>query len=121
MVEASAAARCGVEVSSATWQIITAASLVLAPAAAAKPPAKAPPKSNVKSNWAQSFSVTEQGGFRMGNPKAKFAIVEYGSLTCPHCRHFAQSAYKPLVEQYVRTGKASYEFRPFLLNGLDLA
>ena len=103
------------------WIIIAAASLVLAPAAAAKPPAKTAPKAHAMVNWAQSYSVTEQGGFRMGNPKAKFAIVEYGSLTCPHCRHFAESAYKPLVEQYVRTGKASYEFRPFLLNGLDLA
>ena len=57
----------------------------------------------------------------MGDPKAKIAIVEYGSLTCPHCRHFAETALKPLVDQYVRTGRASYEFRPFMLNGLDVA
>lgn len=120
MVEASATARCGAEVSRVASTIIAVASLLLAPAAAAGTPAKAARKTHA-TNWARSFSATEQGGFRMGNPKAKFAIVEYGSLTCPHCRHFAESAYKPLVEQYVRTGKASYEFRPFLLNGLDLA
>src|SRR5690348_5148045 len=57
----------------------------------------------------------------MGNPKAKVAIVEYGSLTCPHCRHFAETAYKPLVSNYVRTGKASYEFRSLILNGIDIA
>lgn len=56
----------------------------------------------------------------MGDPKAHVAIVEYGSLTCPHCRHFAETAVKPLVDQYVRTGKASYEFRSFVLNGIDL-
>lgn len=57
----------------------------------------------------------------MGAPKVKVAIVEYGSLTCPHCRHFAETSLKPLVDQYVRTGKASYEFRPYMLNGLDVA
>ena len=57
----------------------------------------------------------------MGNPKAKIEVVEYGSLTCPHCRHFAETAVNPLVAQYVRTGKASYEFRPFILDGIDVA
>lgn len=57
----------------------------------------------------------------MGNPKARIAVVEYGSLTCPHCRHFAETAVKPLVDQYVRSGKASYEFRPLILNGVDIA
>jgi protein-disulfide isomerase len=72
-------------------------------------------------DWTHVFGVTPDGGFRMGNPKAKVAIVEYASLTCPHCRHFAESAMKPLVSKYVRTGKASYEFRSFVLNGIDLA
>ena len=67
------------------------------------------------------FSITPDGGFVMGNPKAKVTIVEYGSLTCPHCRHFAETAYKPLVSEYVRTGKVSYEFRSLILNGIDLA
>ena len=57
----------------------------------------------------------------MGNPKAPAAIVEYGSLTCSHCRHFAETAMKPLVARYVRTGKASFEFRSLVLNGVDLA
>ncbi len=100
--------------------VVATTALLLAPAAAAKAPSKPAPKAHAI-NWAQSFSATKEGGFRMGNPEARSAIVEYGSLTCPHCRHFAESAFKPLVEQYVRTGKASYEFRPFLLNGLDLA
>ena len=86
-------------------------------------PAHARPvtKSAASRNWTHVFSVTPDGGFRMGNPKAKVAIVEYASLTCPHCRHFAETAMKPLVSQYVRTGKASYEFRSFVLNGIDLA
>ena len=57
----------------------------------------------------------------MGNPKAKVKLVEYGSLACPHCRHFAETGFKPLVQQYVRTGRVSYEFRNLLLNAPDLS
>jgi protein-disulfide isomerase len=95
--------------------------LALAVPASAKAPAKAPAKPAARADWTRTFSVTAQGGFRMGNPKAKIAVVEYGSLTCPHCRHFAETAVNPLVAQYVRTGKASYEFRPFILDGIDVA
>ena len=92
--------------------------LALLPAPAqAKPVARAA----AARDWTHVFSVTPDGGFRMGNPKAKVAIVEYASLTCPHCRHFAETAMKPLLSRYVRTGKASYEFRSFVLNGIDLA
>jgi protein-disulfide isomerase len=82
---------------------------------------KAPVKRTARADWTHTFAVSPQGGFRIGNPKAKFAIIEYGSLTCPHCRHFAETGMKPLIDQYVRSGKASYEFRSFVLNGIDLA
>ena len=96
-----------------------AAMLALNPHSAAA----APPKHRAVAarDWTRTFSVSPQGGFRMGNPKARVGIVEYGSLTCPHCRHFAETAMTPLLDQYVRTGKASYEFRPYLLNKIDLA
>ena len=72
-------------------------------------------------DWARTVSVTREGGFRMGNPKAKVAVVEYGSLACPHCRHFEETGFKPLVDSYVRTGQVSYEFRNLLINGPDIS
>ena len=72
-------------------------------------------------NWTRTVSATAEGGFKMGNPDAKIAVVEYGSLTCPHCRHFAEAGLKPLIAKYVRTGKASYEYRPLILNDIDVA
>jgi protein-disulfide isomerase len=57
----------------------------------------------------------------MGNPAARVKLVEYGSLACPHCRHFEETGYKPLVQSYVRTGKVSYEFRNLLINGPDIS
>jgi len=83
--------------------------------------AKTPTRPTARADWTRTFSVTAEGGFRMGNPKAKIAVVEYASLTCPHCRHFAETAVNPLVAQYVRTGRASYEFRPYILDGIDVA
>ena len=72
-------------------------------------------------DWSRTVAVTPQGGFRMGNPAAPVRLVEYGSLACPHCRHFEETGYKPLVQNYVRAGRVSYEFRNLLINGPDLS
>lgn len=101
-------------------RILAAALLMSVPATAlaARP---APKRVAAKVDWTRTYSTTTAGGFVVGNPKAKLQVVEYGSLTCSHCRHFAETAVKPLLANYVRTGKASYEFRTFVLNGIDLA
>src|SRR6476646_6433905 len=57
----------------------------------------------------------------MGNPAARVKLVEYGSLACPHCRHFEETGYMPLLQNYVRTGRVSYEFRNLLLNAPDIS
>jgi protein-disulfide isomerase len=72
-------------------------------------------------DWSRTVVATPEGGFRMGNPAAKVKLVEYGSLACPHCRHFEETGYKPLVQGYVRTGRVSYEFRNLLLNAPDIS
>jgi protein-disulfide isomerase len=72
-------------------------------------------------DWSQTVAATPDGGFRMGNPTAKVKLVEYGSLACPHCRHFEETGYRPLVQAYVRPGRVSYEFRNLLLNAPDLS
>lgn len=98
--------------------------LILLGAATVLPAAATASRSAAKPavhDWTRTFAVTPEGGFRMGNPEAKIAIVEYGSLTCPHCQHFAETGVKPLLQNYVRTGKASYEYRSLVLNGIDLA
>ena len=57
----------------------------------------------------------------MGNPKARVRLIEYGSLTCSHCRHFAETGAGPLISNYVRTGRVSYEYRNMILNGIDVS
>jgi protein-disulfide isomerase len=88
-------------------------------ASAPAKPAHAP--ASKARDWSQLVRMTPEGGFVMGNPAAKVKLVEYGSLACPHCRHFEETGYKPLVDGYVRTGKVSYEFRNLLLDGPDIS
>ena len=72
-------------------------------------------------DWTGTVVKTAEGGFRMGNPDAPVKLVEYASITCPHCRDFTKTGSGPLKELYVKTGKVSWEYRNFVLNPLDVA
>ena len=50
----------------------------------------------------------------MGNPKAKIEIIEYASLSCPHCAHFNEAVFPALKAKYVDTGKVRYTLKEFL-------
>lgn len=71
-------------------------------------------------DWTRTVALTADGGYRMGNPAAKVKLVEYGSLTCSHCGHFAAEGTAPL-RALVKTGRVSFEYRNFILNGVDVA
>jgi len=70
--------------------------------------------------WADVANATSAGGFVMGNPNAKVKLVEYGSLTCPHCKAFDDEAVPTLIEKYVKSGKVSWEFRNYVRDPFDL-
>jgi len=52
----------------------------------------------------------------LGDPAAKVTIVEYMSLTCPHCASFHKNTYPLLKEKYIDTGKAKFVLREFPLD-----
>lgn len=56
----------------------------------------------------------------LGDPDAPVTILEYASLTCPHCAHFHAKTLPDLKDQYLDAGKAKLVFRQFPLNQLDL-
>ncbi len=72
-------------------------------------------------DWTTVVAATPEGGFRMGNPAASVKLVEYASLTCPHCREFHETAIASIKGKYVASGRVSYEYRSFVLNGPDYA
>jgi protein-disulfide isomerase len=71
-------------------------------------------------DWSTVVSKTAEGGFVMGNPNAKVKLVEFGSLTCPHCAEFEELGGKALVDNYVKKGLVSWEFRNFVRDQFDM-
>ena len=72
-------------------------------------------------DWSQVVSATAAGGFIMGNPNARVKLVEYGSMTCPHCAHFDEDSVPRLIGDYVKSGKVSWEFRNYVRDTIDVS
>lgn len=90
------------------------------PAAQNDSPAAAPIQAP-NGDWTKLVSQTTEGGMLMGNPQAKVKVVEFGSMTCGACAAFATEDEPKLVDQYVKTGNVSFEFRNFVRDPLDIA
>ncbi len=56
----------------------------------------------------------------LGEDSARVTILEYSSLTCPHCAKFHSEGYRHLKSAYIDTGKVRLVFRDFPLDGLAL-
>jgi protein-disulfide isomerase len=52
----------------------------------------------------------------LGNPDAPITIVEYASLTCPHCAHFTNEVLPQLKKKWIDTGKAKLVLRDYPLD-----
>jgi protein-disulfide isomerase len=52
----------------------------------------------------------------LGKADAPITIVEYASLSCPHCAHFANAVLPKLKENWIDTGKAKLVLRDFPLD-----
>lgn len=49
----------------------------------------------------------------LGDPNAPVEIIEYSSLTCPHCRNFHLNVLPELKKKYIDTGKVKMVYRDF--------
>ena len=57
----------------------------------------------------------------IGSPDAKVTIVEYSSLTCPHCANFQSKVFPEFKTKYIDTGKVRFITREFPLDNLAAA
>ncbi|PRD45738.1 disulfide bond formation protein DsbA [Phyllobacterium phragmitis] len=83
-------------------------------------PAASPAASNVQAPPSQGSVDVEKlyqpGKLKdmvMGKDDAPVTIVEYASMTCPHCAHFDETTLPVIKQKYIDTGKARLIFREF--------
>ena len=57
----------------------------------------------------------------LGKPDAPVTVIEYASMTCPHCAHFSKTTFPDLKTKYIDTGKVRFIFREFPLDELAAA
>ncbi len=62
-----------------------------------------------------------QPDIMIGSDKAPVTIIEYASMTCPHCAHFSETTFPELQKKYIDTGKVRYTLRSFPLDALAAA
>lgn len=61
------------------------------------------------------------GDVVMGDPSAPVEIVEYASLSCPHCRDFWKQDFPRLKTNYIDTGRVRYVLKDFPTAPVELA
>jgi protein-disulfide isomerase len=77
--------------------------------------------------WAQTFSVLELEAkgplddIPLGSESAPVTIIEYASMTCPHCAAFEVGVFPKLKEKYIDTGKVRFIMREYPLDRLAAA
>jgi protein-disulfide isomerase len=61
------------------------------------------------------------GDIVLGSEKAPVTLIEYASMTCPHCAHFATATFPELQKRYIDNGKVRFIFREFPFDALAAA
>ena len=87
------------------------------------PLAPAPAEANLPAGdlSAELAQPAPDGDMAIGSDKAPVTIIEYASMTCPHCAHFSDTTFPELKRRYIDTGKVRFIFREFPLDKLAAA
>ncbi|CAM5446378.1 Thiol-disulfide oxidoreductase D OS=Afipia felis OX=1035 GN=bdbD PE=3 SV=1 [Afipia felis] len=70
---------------------------------------------------AQIAKPSTLGDMALGAKDAPVTIIEYASMTCPHCAAFEKEVFPQIKSAYIDTGKVRYIFREFPLDQVALA
>lgn len=72
-------------------------------------------------SWTETVTVSDEGGYVLGNPDAPIKLVEYASHTCGACAQFSATAKPSIKSDYVASGVVSFEQRNLVRDPIDLA
>ena len=61
--------------------------------------------------WAADSKAEDPLDRVMGKPTAPLTIIEYASMTCPHCAHFHENVLPSIKSEWIDKGKAKLIFR----------
>ena len=79
-------------------------------------------ESKIKSELADLFNIESVLADRvLGNNQAAITIIEYASMTCPHCAAFHSGPFQVLKKEYIENGKVRFIYRDYPLDRLALA
>jgi protein-disulfide isomerase len=56
----------------------------------------------------------------LGKEDAPVTVIEYASLTCPHCADFMNNTFPQIKSAYIDTGKVKWVYRDFPLDQVAL-
>jgi protein-disulfide isomerase len=84
-------------------------------------PSVVEPPGGADVSMAELMTPGPLGDNALGSPNAPVTIIEYASMTCPHCAHFHETTYPELKKKYIDTGKVRFIFREFPLDALAAA
>jgi protein-disulfide isomerase len=91
------------------------------PDATVQPVAPGKPDPSAADFSAELAKPAPDGDIALGSSKAPVTIIEYASMTCPHCAHFSETTFPELKKRYIDTGKVRYIFREFPFDKLAAA
>jgi protein-disulfide isomerase len=57
------------------------------------------------------FGGLQQHGTQLGDPKARFTLVEFADLQCPICKRYTDDVLPSVVKDYVRTGRVKLDLK----------
>jgi protein-disulfide isomerase len=65
----------------------------------------------------QLLAGIPQKGMVLGTPGAKVTVLEFGDLQCPFCKGYSEEVLPQVIENRVRSGEATLDFRNFTIIG----
>lgn len=74
------------------------------------------PAASAQINTEELHRPGQIGEKSLGPADAKVTVVEYASMSCPHCAHFDANTFDAFKVKYIDSGKVRYIFREFPLN-----